>query len=159
MPDTSKAPGKKDIASEVRVVVEVDGNPIGFLQLDVERLWPLINHRRNEEVPVEWIDASRFDSIVRAAVVKRLMTRLEQHLYRTLGDEIVKAQLDVEAFMLKAEAAAQTFGRSKSDIEQLVEESGRTTMDFFTFFCDYLLDDRDTVDLKKEWKTGRTRPQ
>jgi len=159
MPDTSKAPGKKDIASEVRVVVEVDGNPIGFLQLDVERLWPLINHRRNEEVPVEWIDASRFDSIVRAAVVKRLITRLEQHLYRTLGDEIVKAQLDVETFTLKAEAAAQTFGRSKSDIDQLVEESGRTTMDFFTFFWDYLLDDRDTVDLKKEWKVGRTRPQ
>ena len=27
MPDTSKAPGKKDIASEVRVVVEVDHRP------------------------------------------------------------------------------------------------------------------------------------
>ena len=159
MTETSKAPGKKDIASEVRVVVEVDGNPVGFLQLDVERLWPLINHSKNEEVPVEWIDASRFDSIVRAAVVKRLMTRLEQHLYRTLGDEIVKAQLDVETFMLKAEAAAQTFGRSKSDIDQLVQESGRTTMDFYSFFWDYLLDDRDTVDLKKEWKAARTRPQ
>jgi hypothetical protein len=159
MTETSKAPGKKDIASEVRVVVEVDGNPVGFLQLDVERLWPLINHSKNEEVPVEWIDGSRFDSIVRAAVVKRLMTRLEQHLYRTLGDEIVKAQLDVETFMLKAEAAAQTFGRSTSDIEQLVQESGRTTMDFYSFFWDYLLDDRDAVDLKKEWKAARTRPQ
>ena len=159
MTDTLKAPGKKDIASEVRVVVEVDGNPVGFLQLDVERLWPLINHSKNEEVPVEWIDASRFGSIVRAAVVKRLMTRLEQHLYRTLGDEIVKAQLDVETFMLKAEAAAQAFGRSKSDIDQLVQESGRTTMDFYSFFWDYLLDDRDTVDLKKEWKAARTRPQ
>ena len=155
----TKAPGKKDIASEVRVVVEVDGNPVGFLQLDVERLWPLINHSKNEEVPVEWIDASRFGSIVRAAVVKRLMTRLEQHLYRTLGDEIVKAQLDVETFMLKAEAAAQAFGRSKSDIDQLVQESGRTTMDFYSFFWDYLLDDRDTVDLKKEWKAARTRSQ
>jgi hypothetical protein len=159
MTDTSKAPGKKDIAPEVRVVVEVDGNPVGFLQLDVERLWPLINHSKNEEVPVEWIDASRFDSIVRAAVVKRFMTRLEQHLYRTLGDEIVKAQLDVETFMLKAEAAAQAFGRSKSDIDQLVQESGRTTMDFYSFFWDYLLDDRDTIDLKKEWKAARTRPQ
>lgn len=159
MTETSKAPGKKDIASEVRVVVEVDGNPVGFLQLDVERLWPLINHSKNEEVPVEWIDASRFDSIVRAAVVKRLMTRLEEHLYRTLGDEIVKAQLDVETFMLKAEAAAQAFGRSKSDIEELVQESGRTTMDFHSFFWDYLLDDRDAVDLKKEWKAARNRPQ
>ena len=159
MPDTSKAPGKKDIASEVRVVVEVDGNPVGFLQLDAERLWPLINHRKNEDVPVEWIDAARFDSVVRAAVVKRLMTRLEQHLYRTLGDEIVKAQLDVEAFTLKVEAAALTFGRSTSDIEQFVQESGRTTMDFYTFFWDCLLDDRDTLDLKKEWKAARNRPQ
>jgi hypothetical protein len=159
MPETNKAPGKKDIASEVRVVVEVDGNPVGFLQLDVERLWPLINHRKQEDVPVEWIDAAKFDSIVRAAVVKRLMSRLEQHLYRTLGDEIVKAQLDVEAFTLKVEAAAQTFGRSQADIEQLVQESGRTTMDFYSFFWDYLLDDRDTADLKKEWKAARNRPQ
>jgi hypothetical protein len=159
MPETNKAPGKKEMTSEVRVVVEVDGNPVGFLQLDVERLWPLINHRKHEDVPVEWIDAARFDSIVRAAVVKRLMSRLEQHLYRTLGDEIVKAQLDVEAFTLKAEAAAQTFGRSKSEIEQLVQDSGRTTMDFYAFFWDYLLDDRDTVDLKKEWKAARNRSQ
>jgi hypothetical protein len=27
-------------------------------------------------------------------------------------------------------------------------------MDFYTFFWEHLLDDRDVVDLKKEWKTG-----
>jgi hypothetical protein len=161
MPETNRREAhgqKKDVASEVRVVVEVDGNPVGFLELDVDRLWPLINHRKRD-VPVDWMDRSRFDSILRAAVVKRLISRLEQDLYRTLGDEMVKAELDIESFILKAESAAQVFGRTKSDIEELVEESGRTTMDFYTFFWDYLLDERDNVDLKKEWKNGRTRPQ
>src|SRR5262245_43725746 len=121
MPETNRreAQGtKRDEASRVRVVVEVDGNPVGFLDLDIERLWPLISHRKRDGVPVEWVDAERFDSLVRAAVVKRLMARLEQQLYRTLGDEIVKAELDVESFILKAETAAQTFGRTKADIEK-----------------------------------------
>jgi hypothetical protein len=103
---------------------------------------------------VEWLDSGKFDAILRAAVVKRLLTRLESHLYRTLGDEMVKAELDVEAFCLKAENAAQTFGRTRDDIDKLVLESDRTQMDFYTFFWEYLLDDRDFVDLKKEWKTG-----
>src|SRR5215813_1160824 len=136
MPDTKReATGtRKDDTSEVRVVVEVDGNPVGFLNLDIERLWPLISHRGRDGAAVEWVDDERFKSLVRAAVVKRLMARLEQQLYRTLGDEIVKAELDVESFMLKADIAAQTFGRSKTDIEKLVTESGRTAMDFYAFF-------------------------
>ena len=81
---------KESVPSEVRVVVEVDGNPVGFVNLDIERLWPLINHRKRDLVPVEWMDPAKFDSIMRAAVVKRLMSRIQSHLYQTLGDEIVK---------------------------------------------------------------------
>src|SRR5215831_19600776 len=136
--------------SDVRLVVEVDGNPVGFLNLDLTRLWPLINHRKGDHLPVEWMDPAKFDSIMRAAVVKRLMLRIQSHLYQTLGDEIVKAELDVESFHLKAEAAAKVFGRKKSDIEKLVVESDRSPMDFYSFFWDYLLDDRETIDLKKE---------
>jgi len=156
----SLANSKKDsLPSEVRVVVEVDGNPVGFLNLDIERLWPLINHRKRDLVPVEWMDPAKFDSIMRAAVVKRLMSRIQSHLYQALGDEIVKAELDVENFHLKAEAASQVFGRKKSDIEKLVLEADCSPMDFYSFFWDYLLDERETIDLKKEWKTKGTRPR
>ena len=156
----SQPNAKKDsVPSEVRVVVEVDGNPVGFLNLDVGRLWPIINHRKGDSVPAEWMDGTKFDSIMRAAVVKRLTSRLETHLYRALGDEIVKAELDVETFNLKAEAAVQAFGRTKADIEQLVLEMDRTPMDFFTFFWEYLLDDREVNDLKKEWKAKGTPPR
>jgi|SRR5207244_5149813 hypothetical protein len=156
----SQPNAKKDsVPSEVRVVVEVNGNPVGFLNLDVGRLWPIINHRKNDNVPVEWMDGTKFDSIMRAAVVKRLMARLETHLYRALGDEIVKAELDVETFNLKAEAAVQAFGRTTAEIEQLVLEVDRTPMDFFTFLWEYLLDDREVIDLKKEWKAWGTPPR
>jgi hypothetical protein len=154
MPETSKRE-----SSEARVVVEVDGTPVGFLTLDMERLWPLINNRKRHSIPVEWMDRGRFESVLRAAVVKRLMSRVSQQLYATLGDQIVKAELDIESFMLKAEAAAQTFGRANADIEKLVAGSDRTTADFDSFFWDYLLDDRESSDLKKDWKTARNRPQ
>ena len=65
---------------------------------------------------------------------------------------MVRAELDVESFSLKAETAAQAFGQTKGDIEKLAAESGRTPMDFYTFFWEYLLDEREVVDLKKEWK-------
>jgi hypothetical protein len=153
MQETNRKEGlRRELASDVRVVVEVDGNPVGVLNLDIDRLWPLINHRKNDNVPVEWMDATKFDAILRAAVVKRLMSRLEKHLYQSLGDEMVKAEWDVEAFSLKAEAAAQAFGRTKADIEKLAAESERSQMDFYTFFWEYLLDEREVVDLKKEWK-------
>jgi len=138
------------------VVVEVDGNPVGFVNLDIDRLWPLINHRRHDKQPVEWMDATKFDSIMRAAVIKRLVSRLEPHLYQALGDEIVRAELDVETFNLKAEAAAQAFGRTKAEIEELVAETDNAPLDFYGFFWDYLLDDRDVIDLKKEWKAHCT---
>ena len=83
----SQPNAKKDsVPSEVRVIVEVDGNPVGFLNLDVGRLWPLINHWGGDGAPAEWMDGTKFDSIMRAAVVKRLISRLETHLYRALGD-------------------------------------------------------------------------
>jgi len=145
--------------SEVRMIVEVDGNPIGSLNLDLARLWPLINHRKQEHSPVEWIDDAKFDAIVRAAVVKRLMARIATHLYRTLGDEMVQAELDVESFNLKAEAAAQAFGRTKLEIEKLVSESDRAPLDFYSFFWDYLLDKREASDLKKQWKAWGTPPR
>ena len=150
---------KETLPAEVRIVVEVDGNPVGFLNLDVTRLWPLINHRGLDHTQVEWLDATKFDSIMHAAVVKRLIARLETHLYRALGDEIVKAQLDVENINLKTEAAAQAFGRTKEDIEELVLETDRTAMDFYAFFWDFLLDEREVIDLKKEWKAWRTPPR
>jgi hypothetical protein len=149
-----KSTNKRDTASEVRVVVEVDGNPVGFLSLDIERLWPLINHRKRDTVPVEWMDSSRFETLIRAAVAKRLMTRIESDMYQALGNQMVKAELDVESFMLKAEAAAQAFGRRRSDIENLAADSDRTPVDFYAFFWDYLMDDREVVDLKKEWKAA-----
>ena len=150
---------RKDLPSELRVVVEVDGNPVGVLNLDIDRLWPLINHSKRDDVTVEWIDKSKFETLMRAAVVKRFMTRLESHLYQALGNEIVKAELDCETFSLKVESAAQAFGTTKADIEELVAESDRTTMDFYTFFWDYLLDERDVIDLKKEWKAAGTQPR
>lgn len=155
----SQSSKKEAVPAEVRVVVEVDGNPVGFLNLNIERLWPLINHRKREAPPVEWLDQGKLDSMMRAAVIKRLIARMQTHLYRTLGDEIVNAELDVENFNLKAESAAQTFGRKKGDIEKLVSESGRTANDFDTFFWDYLLDETEVTDLKKEWKAKGTPPR
>lgn len=151
---------KKDSSSpEVRMVVEVDGNPVGSLTLDLTRLWPLLSHRKRDHSPVEWMDAAKFDSIMRAAVVKRLMARLQTHLYRTLGDEMVKAELDVESFNLKTETAAQVFGKTKAEIEKLVGETDRTPLDFYSFFWDYLMDEREVIDLKKEWKAWGTPPR
>lgn len=150
---------KEPVPSEARVIVEVDGNPVGVLNLDVERLWPLINHRKRETVPAEWMDHSKLDSLMRAAVVRRLNARMQTRLYKTLGEEIVKAELDVENFNLKTEAAAQAFGTKKADIEKLAAESERTLADFYAFYWEYLMDDREVIDLKKEWKAKGTAPR
>lgn len=143
----------------MRLVVEVDGNPVGYLNLDIDRIWPLINHRTRDTVPVEWMDPAKFDSVMRAVVVKRLMSRVETQLYKTLGDQMVNGALDVENFTMKAEAAAQAFGTTKADIERLVSESDQTAADFYAFIWEYLLDDREITDLKKEWKAKGTPPR
>jgi hypothetical protein len=151
---------KKDSGpAKVRLVVEVDGNPVGYLNLDIDRIWPLINHRRGDTVPVEWMDPAKFDSALRAVVMKRLMSRVETQLYKTLGDQMVKGTLDVENFTMKAEAAGQAFGTTTADIEKLVSESDQTAADFYAFIWEYLLDDREITDLKKEWKAKCTPPR
>jgi len=106
----------KGAESEIRIIVEVDGNPVGILDLDVDRLWPLINHRRRDAAPAEWIDRARFRTAVRAAVARNLTQKLQTHMYQALGKEIVRAELNLETMVLKAEAAAQTFGRTKREI-------------------------------------------
>jgi hypothetical protein len=140
--------------AEVRVVVEVDGQPVGFMSLDMERLWPLINHQIKETPPAEWIDRRRFQTMVRAMVMKTLSHRLQFHLYASLGNEMVKAELDIEGLKMKAEDVAQVFGRTRSEIEKLVAKTGHTTTDFYEFFWNYMMDERDGIDPKKAWKTA-----
>jgi|SRR5678815_3313322 hypothetical protein len=143
---------KKANTAAVRVVVEVDGNPVGILNLDMERLWPLINHSMKETPPAEWIDRRRFQTMMRAVAMRNLQNRLQSHLYQTLGNEIVKAELDIEGFTLKAEAAAQAFGETRKDIEKLALKSQSTPDDFFEFFWKYMTDDSEGVEPKKAWK-------
>jgi len=153
----SQVNAKKDaVQTEVRLVVEVDGNPVGVLNLDIDRLWPLINHGKRDTVPVEWIDPTKFESVMRAAIMKRLLTSLQRQLYQSLGNEMVKAELDVESFNLKAETARQAFGETKADIQKLVAETNQAEADFYAFFWEYLLADREVTDLKKEWKAKST---
>lgn len=142
-------------ATEVRLVVEVDGMPVGFLELDIGKLWPLINHRNHETAPAEWIDGRRFQNMMRAVVMRSLSTRIQPDLYRTLGNEIVKAELDIESFALKAEAVAQAFGRSRKEIEKVAAKTGQTFTDFHAFFWQYMMDDGDSGDPKKAWKSTK----
>jgi hypothetical protein len=147
-------PKRKVGDAEVRVVVEVNGQPVGFMSLDMERLWPLINHRIKEIPPAEWIDRRRFQTMVRAIVMKSLSNRLQFHLYASLGNEMVKAELDIEGLKMKAEDAAQAFGSTRGDIEKLVAKTGKTSSDFYEFFWNYMMDERDGIDPKKAWKTA-----
>jgi hypothetical protein len=142
----------KTSAAAVRVVVEVDGNPVGFLNLDMERLWPLINHSMKETPPAEWIDPSRFEAMMRAVAMRNLSNRLQSHLYQALGDEMVKAELDIEGFTLRAEAAAQAFGQTKKDIEKLTLKSRNTPQEFYEFFWKFMTDEREGIEPKKAWK-------
>lgn len=148
---------RKANAAEVRVVVEVDGNPVGFLSLDMERLWPLINHSVREKLPTEWLDRRRFDAVLRAVTARNLSNRLQSHLYATLGNEIVKAELDIEGFTLRVEAAAQAFGKTRKDIEKLAAKTGNTPAEFYAFFWKYMMDEREGVEPKKAWKKAIAR--
>ena len=153
MSRAAKSPVKSE-DSGFQMVVEVDGKPVGFLNLDLDRLWPLINHRKRDTAPAEWIDRARFRTAVRAAVGQNLSKRLQKHMYQALGNEIVRAELNLETMVLKAEAAAQTFGRTKREIAALAARSGRTTADFERFFWDNLLSESESSDLKKHWKAA-----
>jgi len=140
--------------AEVRVVVEVDGQPVGFMSLDMARLWPLISRRIQDTPPAEWIDRRRFHTMVRAIAMKHLSTRLQFHLYALLGNELVAAGLDIEGLTLKADSVAQAFGRSRGDVEKLTAKTGNTPADFYEFFWNYMMDDREGVDPKKAWKAA-----
>jgi len=144
----------KGAESEIRIIVEVDGNPVGILDVDVDRLWPLINHRKRDAAPAEWIDRARFRMAVRAAVARNLTKRLQTDMYQSLGKEIVRAQLNLETMVLKAEAAAQTFGRTKREIAAMAAKSGRTPADFEAFFWENLLNESESADLMKHWKAA-----
>jgi hypothetical protein len=150
----TKNAAAKGAESEIRIIVEVDGNPVGILDVDVDRLWPLINHRRRDAAPAEWIDRARFRTAVRAAVARNLTQRLQIHMYQALGKEIVRAELNLETMVLKAEAAAQTFGRTKREIATMAAKSGRTPADFEIFFWENLLNESDSSDLLKHWKAA-----
>ena len=151
----SQANSKKESTlTQVRLVVEVDGNPVGFLSLDIDRLWPLINHRKRDTAPAEWIDRSRFRTAVRAAVARNLTEHLQKQLYPAIGKEIVQAQLNLETMVLKAETAAQVFGRTTREIKAFAAKSGRTMDDFQTFFWQNLMNESDAADLKKAWKAA-----
>ena len=143
--------------AEVRVVVEVDGNPVGTLSLDMDRLWPLINHSVKEAPPAEWIDPGRFETMMRAVAARNLSNRLQSHLYQALGNEIVKAELDIEGFTLKAEAAAQAFGTTRQDIEKLALRSHSTPSNFYEFFWNYMTDEREGIEPRKAWKKASTK--
>jgi hypothetical protein len=148
---------RKGAASEVRVVVEVDGKPVGFLNLDMERLWPLINHNLKEAPSAEWIDRRRFDTMMRAVVARNLSNRLQSQLYSTLGSEIVRTELDIEGFTLRAEAAAQAFGNTRKEIEKLAAKTGSTPAKFYEFFWEYMTEERDGIEPQKAWKKAAKR--
>ena len=148
---------RKTTASKVQVVVEVDGTPVGVLSLDMERLWPQISHNLKETLPAEWIDRRRFDTMMRAAVARNLSNRLQSHLYSALGSEIVKAELDVEGFTLRAEAVAQAFGNTRKEVEKIATKTGNTPSDFYAFFWNYMMDERDAIEPKKAWKKATAR--
>ena len=141
--------------SEIRIVVEVDGKPVGFMNVDLNRLWPLINHRKRDVAPpAEWIDRQPFRTALRASVAKNLTNHLQSQLYKTLGKEIVRAELSLETLVMKAEAAAQIFGNTKEEAAAYAAKSGRTFDELETFFWESLLNDSDPSDLKKNWKAA-----
>ncbi len=144
----------KGVESEIRIVVEVDGKPVGFMNLDLDRLWPLINHRKRDVAPAEWIDRSRFRTAVRASVAKNLTHHVQSQLYKALGKEIVRAELNLETLVMKAETAAQVFGKTKAEAAAYAAKSGRTMADFEAFFWGSLLNESEPSDLKKNWKAG-----
>jgi hypothetical protein len=148
---TRTSAGRAPKAAKVQIVVEVDGTSVGLLDLDWDRLWPAINHRDRDPLTIDWVSKREFESLTRAAVLRRFMRRLEGRLYQGLGAEMVRAELDIENLYLRMEAASHTLGRTSSDIKGLLSETGGTRTDFTNFFWDYLLSDRDVTDLEEEW--------
>ena len=87
-------------------------------------------------------------------IARNLTEHLQKDLHQSLGKEIVQAQLNLETMVLKAETAAQVFGRTTGEIRALAAKSGRTLEDFQTFFLQNLMNESDAADLKKAWKAS-----
>ena len=56
-----------------------------------------------------------------------------------------------------AEAAAQAFGETRSDIEKLALRSRSTPQEFYEFFWKYMTDEREGIEPKKAWKKASTK--
>jgi hypothetical protein len=68
-----------------------------------------------------------------------------------------KFTTDADGEFYGLELAEFNYSRSKELFaNKLVSESDQTAADFYAFIWEYLLDDREITDLKKEWKAWRT---
>ena len=56
--------------------------------------------------------------------------------------------------VMKAETAAQIFGKTRAEVSAYTAKSGRTLADFETFFWESLFNDSEPSDLKKNWKAA-----
>ena len=73
-----KSPGKRSpqTLSKLKLVVEVDGKRVGVLDIDWNRLWPEVNHRKRESAGIEWIRSRELDVLAKATMLERF-TRLD----------------------------------------------------------------------------------
>ncbi len=149
-----KIPGKRAPRklSKLKLVVEVDGKPVGVLDIDWNRLWPEVNHRKRESPGIEWIRSTELDALAKATMLGRFTRRLERRLYQGLGDEMVRAELDIENFFLRLEAAAQVFGTTRREIDEMLAFVGVTETTFKSFLWEYVAGDADIDDIESEWK-------
>jgi hypothetical protein len=63
----------------------------------------------------------------------RFTRRLERRLYQGLGDEMVRAELDIGNFFLRLEEAAQVFGTTRREIDEMLAFVGVTETTFKNF--------------------------
>ena len=149
-----KSPGKRSpqTLSKLKLVVEVDGKRVGVLDIDWNRLWPEVNHRKRESAGIEWIRSRELDALAKATMLGRFTRRLERRLYQGLGDEMVRAELDIENFFLRLEAAAQLFGTTRREIDEMLAFVGVTETTFKDFLWEYVAGDADIDDIKRAWK-------
>lgn len=139
--------------NSVRVVLEVDGSPVGFVNIDLDRLWPVLDLRRPDGPHAAWLRDSDFDTLVRNAVLKRFMEHLKADLYHAFGQSLVKAELQMESVNLKAEAVVQAVGKSREEFENLLAECAGNSAEFYSFLHQYLTGEVESSNPRKEWKT------
>ena len=144
--------GRKDTAA-IRVVLEVDGNPVGSVSIELDRVWQILDLRRADGPQTEWLKNSEFEALLRSAVLNRFTQHLKSHLYEAFGQSLVKAELDIENLNLKAEAVVQAFGKTKREFEEALAEAGGSVAEFHAFLRGYLTGDGELVDPKKAWKS------